>query len=69
MQFQENTQRNDRMKGRTDLFHRTLPAIAAGLASTNAVNWHIKVKDIEYKSVQPKILASQQKNISLLTHS
>ena len=30
------------------LFHRILPAIARSLTSTNAVDWHLKVKDIEY---------------------
>ena len=30
------------------LFHGILPATAKGLASKTAVNWHLKVKDIEY---------------------
>ena len=30
------------------LFHRILPATATGLTSKTAVNWHLKVKDIEY---------------------
>ena len=30
------------------LFHRILPATARGLTSKTAVNWHLKVKDIEY---------------------
>ena len=30
------------------LFHRILPATAMGLTSKTAVNWHLKVKDIEY---------------------
>ena len=30
------------------LFHRILPAIASGLTSKTAVNWHLKVKDIEH---------------------
>ena len=29
------------------LSHRILPATARGLTSTTAVNWHLKVKDIE----------------------
>ena len=29
------------------LFHRILPATAMGLTSKTAVNWHLKVKDIE----------------------
>ena len=31
------------------LFHRILPATAMGLRSKTAVNWHLKVKDIEHK--------------------
>ena len=30
------------------LFHRILPATAMGLTSKTTVNWHLKVKDIEY---------------------
>ena len=30
------------------LFHRILLATAVGLTSTTAVDWHLKVKDIEY---------------------
>ena len=30
------------------LFHRILPATARGLTSKTAVNWHLKVKDVEY---------------------
>ena len=30
------------------LFHRTLPATAMSLTSSTAVDWHLKVKDIEY---------------------
>ena len=30
------------------LFHRTLPATAMCPTSTTAVDWHLKVKDIEY---------------------
>ena len=29
------------------LFHGILPATARGLASKTAINWHLKVKDIE----------------------
>ena len=35
-------------KDRQNLFHKTLPATAIGLTGKNAVNWHLKVKDIEY---------------------
>ena len=34
-------------KERQTLFYRTPPAIARGLTSTNSVDWHLKVKDIE----------------------
>ena len=30
------------------LFHGILPATARGLASKIAINWHLKVKNIEY---------------------
>ena len=30
------------------LFHGILPATARGVASKTAINWHLKVKDIEY---------------------
>ena len=30
------------------LFHGILPATARGLASKTAINWHLKVKNIEY---------------------
>ena len=30
------------------LFHGILPATIRGLTSKTAVNWHLKVKDIEY---------------------
>ena len=33
---------------RQTLFHRILSATAMGLTSKTAVNWHLKVKDIEY---------------------
>ena len=39
------------MAGRKDgetLFHRTLPATIRGPTSTTAVDWHLKVKDIDY---------------------
>ena len=34
-------------KGGQTLFHRIFPATARGLTSTTAVDWHLKVKDIE----------------------
>ena len=30
------------------LFHGILPATARGLASKTAINWHLKVENIEY---------------------
>ena len=30
------------------LFHRILPATVRGLTSKAAVNWYLKIKDIEY---------------------
>ena len=30
------------------LFYKILPATAMGLTSKTTVNWHLKVKDIEY---------------------
>ena len=41
---QQTTGWND---GQT-LFHETIPATASGLTSTTAVDWHFKVKDMEY---------------------
>ena len=46
--FQENTRTEKNMKEGQTLFHRILPATAGGLASTTVVDWHLKVKDIEY---------------------
>ena len=41
------------------LFHWILPATAIGLPGKNAVNWHLKVKDIEYNVGLPKVITSQ----------
>ena len=35
-------------KDKQTLFHGILTATARGLASKTAINWHLKVKDIEY---------------------
>ena len=35
-------------KDEQTLSHRILPATAMGLTGKTAVNWHLKVKDIEY---------------------
>ena len=50
------------------LFHSILPATARGLTSKTAVNWHLKVKNIEYNVGLTKtfcITVSMQK-ISLI---
>ena len=47
IQFQENIQTSGWKDGQT-LFHRILLATTGGLKSTTAVDWHLKVKDIEY---------------------
>ena len=47
IQFQENTQISGRKVGQT-LFHGILPATARGLQRKTAINWHLKVKNIEY---------------------
>ena len=49
IQFQENTHTNVSryIYGQT-LFHRILPVTTGGLTSKTTVNWHLKVKDVEY---------------------
>ena len=47
IQLQENTQSYDRREGWT-LFHRFLPVIDGVLKSTTAIDWYLKVKDIEH---------------------
>ena len=50
------------------LFHRILPATAMGLTSKIAVNWHLKVKGIEYNFGLTKsycISVSIQKIVSI----
>ena len=47
IQFQENTQMSGSKDGQI-LFHGILLATARGLASKTAINWHLKVKNIEY---------------------
>ena len=47
------------MDGQT-LFHGILPATTRGLASKTEINWHLKVKDVEYNvGLLPNIIASQ----------
>ena len=48
IQFQETTQTTAKWKDGQTLFHRTLTATARGPTSTTALDWHLKVKDIEY---------------------
>ena len=61
------------MAGQKDgqiLFHRILPATAGGLTSTTAVDWHLKLKDIEYEVGLTKnycITVSMQKISSVHT--
>ena len=45
--FQENTQMSESKDGQI-LFHGILLATARGLGSKTAINWHLKVKNIEY---------------------
>ena len=57
-------------KDRQTLFHRILPATTRGLASTTAVDWHLKVKYIEYNVGVTKnycITVSMQKISSIHT--
>ena len=57
-------------KDEETLFHRILPATAGGLISTSAVDWHLKVKDIEYDVCLTKnycITVSMQKISSIDT--
>ena len=39
---------NPGTEGRIDLLHRILMATARGLTSTTAVEWYLKVKDMDY---------------------
>ena len=51
-------------KDRQTLFHGILSATTMGLTSKTTVNWHLKVKDIEYNAGLPKsccITVSMQK--------
>ena len=50
IQSQENAQADRRTEGKKNeqtLFYRALLATARGPTSTIAVDWHLKVKDIE----------------------
>ena len=47
VQFKENTQMSG-TKDRQTLFHGILPATTRGLARETAINWHLKIKNIEY---------------------
>ena len=58
-------------KDEQTLYHRILPATNRGLTSKAAVNWHLKVKVIEYDVVLPRnyyITASLQKISSVHKH-
>ena len=68
IQFQENKRTDSRMEDGQTLFHRILPAAAGGLASTTVVDWHLKVKDIQYNVGLTKnfsITVSLQKSMSI----
>ena len=47
IQFQENNPPDSRMKRWADAISWGPSATARGLTSTSAVDWHLKVKDIE----------------------
>ena len=64
VQFQEKTWKDGRTEGQT-LFNKTLPATPGDPITTTAVDWHLKVKDIEYNVGLPKtycVTISMQKN-------
>ena len=51
------------------LLHRILPATSRGTTSTHAVDWHLKVKNIEYNAGLTKnycLTVSMQKISSIL---
>ena len=48
-----------RWKNGQTLFHRILPATAEGLTSTTAIDWHLKVKDIDYNVFLTQNIVSQ----------
>ena len=48
IQFQETIQQTAGWKDEQTLFHETIPATARSPMSATAVDWHLKVKDIEY---------------------
>ena len=54
-QFQENSPTDSKMEGQTDPIYRTLPATTRGPTNTTAVDWHLKVKGIEYNVDLTKI--------------
>ena len=61
IQFQENTRTAGRKDGQI-LPYRTLPATTGDPTGTNVVDWHLKVKDIEYN-------VSLTKNCCITHHS
>ena len=48
IQLQENNWQMAGQKDEKTLLHKILLATAQGSTSTTAVDWHLKVKDIEY---------------------
>ena len=71
--FQENTQRLAGLKYGQTLLHRNFPANTTAPTSTIAVDWHLKVRDIDYNVGLTKnycITVSMQKIRSIhITHS
>ena len=71
IQFQENTQADGRREGWTDPISQDPSAYRrGGLTSTTAVDWHLKVKDIDCDVCQTKhycITVSMQKISSIHT--
>ena len=71
-QFQENTPTDSKMEGGQTLFHRTLLATARKNRRFQQiklqVDWHLKVKDIEYNVDKNKtycLTVSMQEIISI----
>ena len=66
--FKKTNQQTVGWKDRQILFHRTLLATARGAKSTTAVDWHLKVKDIENNVSLTKtycLTVSMQKDSSI----
>ena len=53
-------------KDKQILFHRILPSTTRGPPSTTAIDWHLKVKDIEYSWSNQNLLHHSQDAKNLL---